>query len=123
MEQHLQRFTSRSVSGSEILQSSEKSITASARQNPQFSPGPITLRSSPLRKTTPDANEERWSALNSSRAGKPASPEMDDSTELAMKRASKPAGSAKVPKIVLLIESSRASGRALLRGVASYTHH
>lgn len=29
----------------------------------------------------------------------------------------------KVPKVVLLIESSRASGRALLRGVANYTHH
>jgi len=29
----------------------------------------------------------------------------------------------RVPKVVLLIESSRASGRALLRGVANFTHH
>ncbi len=30
---------------------------------------------------------------------------------------------AKVPKVVLLIESSRASGRALLSGIAEYSHH
>jgi len=29
----------------------------------------------------------------------------------------------RVPKVILLIESSRASGRALLRGVADYSHH
>jgi len=29
----------------------------------------------------------------------------------------------KIPKVVLLIESSRASGRDLLRGIASYAHH
>lgn len=40
-----------------------------------------------------------------------------------MKRAYKSAEPAKVPKVVLLIESSRASGRALLRGVAGYTQH
>lgn len=28
-----------------------------------------------------------------------------------------------VPKVILLIESSRASGRALLRGIADYSHH
>jgi len=30
---------------------------------------------------------------------------------------------AKIPKVVLLIESSRASGRALLSGIAEYSHH
>jgi LacI family transcriptional regulator len=30
---------------------------------------------------------------------------------------------AKIPKVVLLIESSRESGRALLRGIASYAYH
>lgn len=30
---------------------------------------------------------------------------------------------AKIPKVVLLIESSRASGRALLKGIANYAHH
>lgn len=29
---------------------------------------------------------------------------------------------AKIPKVILLIESSRASGRALLRGIASFSH-
>ena len=29
----------------------------------------------------------------------------------------------KIPKVVLLIESSRASGRALLGGIAEYSHH
>jgi LacI family transcriptional regulator len=29
----------------------------------------------------------------------------------------------RVPRVILLIESSRASGRALLRGVADYSHH
>lgn len=29
----------------------------------------------------------------------------------------------KIPKVVLLIESSRASGRALLSGIAEYSHH
>jgi LacI family transcriptional regulator len=29
----------------------------------------------------------------------------------------------RIPKVILLIESSRASGRAFLRGVATYTHH
>jgi hypothetical protein len=29
----------------------------------------------------------------------------------------------RVPKVILLIESSRTSGRALLRGVADYSHH
>ena len=29
----------------------------------------------------------------------------------------------RVPKVILLIESSRASGRALLRGMADYSHH
>ena len=28
-----------------------------------------------------------------------------------------------VPKVILLIESSRASGRALLRGIADYSRH
>lgn len=31
--------------------------------------------------------------------------------------------SRKVPRIILLIESSRGSGRALLRGIANYAHH
>src|SRR5208283_4564015 len=30
---------------------------------------------------------------------------------------------AKIPKILLSIESSRASGRSLLRGIANYIHH
>jgi LacI family transcriptional regulator len=30
---------------------------------------------------------------------------------------------AKIPKVILLIESSRESGRALLRGIASYAYH
>jgi len=29
----------------------------------------------------------------------------------------------RVPRVILLIESSRASGRALLRGIADYSHH
>jgi len=29
----------------------------------------------------------------------------------------------RLPKVILLIESSRASGRALLRGIADYSHH
>jgi len=32
-------------------------------------------------------------------------------------------GKPRIPKVILLIESSRASGRDLLRGVASYSHH
>lgn len=31
--------------------------------------------------------------------------------------------SRKVPRVILLIESSRGSGRALLRGIANYAHH
>jgi LacI family transcriptional regulator len=38
-----------------------------------------------------------------------------------MKRRSQPL--AKIPRVILLIESSRESGRALLRGVASYAYH
>jgi hypothetical protein len=30
---------------------------------------------------------------------------------------------AKIPKVILLIESSRESGRAILRGIASYAYH
>ena len=30
---------------------------------------------------------------------------------------------ARIPRIILLVESSRASGRALLRGIAEYAHH
>ena len=30
---------------------------------------------------------------------------------------------AKIPKVILLVESSRESGRALLRGIASYAYH
>jgi LacI family transcriptional regulator, galactose operon repressor len=30
---------------------------------------------------------------------------------------------AKIPKVVLLVESSRESGRSLLRGIANYAHH
>src|SRR4051812_33873034 len=29
----------------------------------------------------------------------------------------------RIPKVILLVESSRASGRAFLRGVATYAHH
>src|SRR5208283_3842499 len=29
----------------------------------------------------------------------------------------------KIPKVLLLVESSRGSGRSLLRGIANYVHH
>jgi LacI family transcriptional regulator len=62
-----------------------------------------------MRPATPDASEvlEIWQA----------EPELD--SELFMPKSA----NSRVPKVILLIESSRASGRALLRGIASYAHH
>jgi len=61
-----------------------------------------------MRTATPDASEvlEIWHE-----------PELDP--EPYMPKPAIP----RVPKVILLIESSRASGRALLRGIASYAHH
>src|SRR5262249_1423394 len=62
-----------------------------------------------MRPAIPDAPEvlEIWQA----------EPEPDPQPRML-----KPANP-RVPKVVLLIESSRASGRGLLRGIASYAHH
>lgn len=131
----LMRFTDSGVSGSETPQSFEN-FTPLTRKPPKSSllfldhsmpearpPGPLLLRTSLSCKSALDGLNGEAAALNFRRARTPKGTPAHDWSRGSTGRAILRNGTMpKVPKVVLLIESSRASGRALLRGVANYTH-
>lgn len=129
----LKQLTDPGVSDGEIPQLFENFTPATCERNSSVSfldskrdkqlPGSPVLRTSLFRKGTPDAVNGP-PALNLYRARKFSRAAMSHQSSGSTKRTVLRSKTVpKVPKVVLLIESSRASGRALLRGVANYTHH
>lgn len=127
------RFINRGLTGNEVLHPlKSKSIaistlgpcesTFSLTGSSIMEPPPALLRTDLALGNTLNTTNRGRIRSNSSRARESDRNGRGDSRTIKNVAVRK-AVMAKVPKVVLLIESSRASGRALLRGVANYTHH
>jgi len=128
----LERFGHPDASGRENLQSFEKpapdwrespSIPGDDSRMETFSPKPFDSRISSLGKGNARTTNGKRTVSHSRQTAKLTSTASASAQRAAKVEISKTSTMPKVPKVVLLIESSRASGRALLRGVANYTHH
>lgn len=131
----LKRFSNPELSGNEPLQLHENSTLETGRRKSSLlffdaplseapTPGSLLLNASFLRQNTSGGTNGGPVASNTYRVRKSNGYGKGDSFHGSGKKAaSRNTSAPKVPKVVLLVESSRASGRALLRGVANYTHH
>ena len=130
----LKRFINSGVSGDEASQLFEDFApdTRPRKSSLLFlddSKPATPLAGSPLLRTLPscksawDAIDGQPAVLNLFQARRPNGTAARDSSPGSRRTILRGTTMPRVPKVVLLIESSRASGRAMLRGVANYTHH
>lgn len=127
----LKRFINSDFSGNESLRLLENFTPATGGRKSSLlffddskRPAPLAFGTSLLRENALDALNGQPAVSNSHRTRKSTRVGPGNSSNgFAKRTASRNAPMSKGPKVVLLIESSRASGRALLRGVANFTHH